>query len=317
MGKQKKGVAFVASTLPAKIIINQINEGLIKKIYTSTERLKESYEIILSTNKEVDIESVNDANFIKRAILLCRILKKEKSNKSLIYIYHECCWPWLDLLIKIIKPKGYYMPQVKIEYMYRPTESIFEFYKHLHLVRASCILVSKFLFNYYQFKNDTGPGLMFLPVAKNYPKSIVAVNKSAIKPNKIYSIDQKTMLIIGGTDLADTSELIDIYKKIIEIAIQMGYKVWFKDHPNTTASLKINFENAETIPTQIPLEIIDLQFSVVVGTASAAMIEYGSSAVSICKLIKSMNDEDRKLRLNYLLSHNPDARVVDDINMIF
>lgn len=158
---------------------------------------------------------------------------------------------------------------------------------------------------------------MFLPVVKNYPKSITVINESAIKPNNVNHIDQKVLLIVGGTDLADTSELIAIYKKIIDTAIPMGYKVWFKDHPNPVTSLKINFDNAETIPAQIPLEIMDLQFSVVVGTASAAMIGYGSSAVSICNLIKSMNDEDKKLRLNYLLSHNPYARVVDNIEMIF
>jgi hypothetical protein len=317
MKKQKKGVAFVASTLPAKIIINQINNGLITKIYTSTEGLKKTYDIILSDNKEVEVESVNEINFIKRAMLLSEILKKEKSNKNFIYIYHECCWPWLDILIKFMKPDGYYMPQVKIDYMYRPSKSIYEFYKYTHFVRASCILISKIFFNYYYFRNDSGVGLMFLPVIKNYPKSIIVINESAIKPNKTDAIDQKRMLIIGGTDLADTTELIDIYKKIIDIAVPMGYEVWFKDHPNHLTSLNVNFENTKIIPSQIPLEIINLQFSVVVGTASAAMIGYGSSAVSICKLINSMSEEDAELRINYLLSHNPDARVIDHIDLIF
>ncbi len=141
MKKQKKGVAFVASTLPAKAVLDQINKGLIKKVYTSTERLKESYEILLSNNKGVQIKSVQEVNFIKRTILLHRILKKEISNKNWIFIYHECCWPWLDILIKFMKPNGYYMPQVKLEYMYRTTNSINEFYKYSHFVRASCILI--------------------------------------------------------------------------------------------------------------------------------------------------------------------------------
>lgn len=127
MKQHKKGIAFVASTLPAKVVINQINEGLIRKIYTSTESLKKSYEIFLSTKKEVEIENVSDVNFIKRGVLLYRIIKKEKSNKNLIYIYHECCWPWLDILLKFIKPKGYYMPQVKLEYMYWPANQYMSF----------------------------------------------------------------------------------------------------------------------------------------------------------------------------------------------
>ncbi len=158
---------------------------------------------------------------------------------------------------------------------------------------------------------------MFLPVLKTYPKSIIVLNESAIKPKKIDAFGEKKMLIVGGTDLADTSELIAIYKKITDKAISMGYEVWFKDHPNDMTSLNINFEKAQIIPAKIPLEMVDLQFSVVVGTASAAMINYGASAVSICKLLNSMNENDKKLRINYLLSHNPDARVIDHLDMIF
>lgn len=315
--KQKKGVAFVASTLPAKIVKKQIDEELIETIYTSTEGLKESYKMILTTGRKVDIKSLSETNFFKRTILLYKVLKCEKENKNWIYIYHECCWPWLDILIKFLRPNGYHIPQAKIEYMYQPVGSSLKFYKHLHFIRASILVISKVIFNYHQFRSDSGVGLMFLPVIKKYPKSIYLVNESEIKPRKTYTLSQKRMLIVGGTDLVDTSELIILYKKIIDKAIQMDYEVFYKDHPNYLMSLNVNFENTQVISSKIPLEIIDVQFSIVLGTASAAMVGYGYSAVSICKLINSMSESDKILRINYLLSHNPDARIVKDIDEIF
>lgn len=316
--KQKKGVAFVASTLPAKLVKKQIDEDLIERIYTSTESLRESYKMILLNGSKVEVESLNDVNFLKRAKLLYKVLKHEKAKKNWIYLYHECCWPWLDIFIKILRPNGYHMPQANLEYMYLPIDSMLKFYKHLHFIRASCLLISRLFFNYHQFRSDSGSGLMFLPVFKKYPKTIVILNESEIKPRKIEVVShQRTMLIVGGTDLADTRELIILYEKIIDKAIQMGYEVFYKDHPNDLARLNINFENAKAIPAQIPLEIMDMKFSIVLGTASAAMFGYGVSAVSICKLIDSMNELDKKLRINYLLSHNPGARIVEHIDEIF
>lgn len=313
------GVAFVGSTLPAAILSGQIRSGEVKRVYVSHPKFLESYKILTEvTGVHIDIEDVSSESRIKRFTKLLKIVLHNKIKNNLIFIYHECCWPLLDLLVWLIRPRGVFMPQSDITFMYKPVENLKVFFQHMSVIHAMKNTILSLFFKYRSFENDTKDGVMFLPTVRRYPLSIKTVIRTEISSRgKTVTPPNKKLLIFSGSDCASSQEMIEIYKKIVSEAHSQGYKVAVKDHPNINVRLNLVIDGVETLNPAIPAEILEDNYTLVVGTASAAMATYGNRAASICRLLNSMGVEDKELRIKYLLSINPQARIINEIGELF
>ena len=84
------------------------------------------------------------------------------------------------------------------------------------------------------------------------------------------------MLILSGSDFFLPLEMINLYARIVHVAISRGYKLLVKDHSNPDPRLNFSHYGADTIKPPIPVEFLYDDFSLVVGTASAAMAVFRS-----------------------------------------
>ena len=90
-----------------------LKEWGISDIYTASDKHKRSYFFLKTFFKnKISIHSLESISFSKTRLIL--ILLKSKIQSKNIYFFHECSWPFFDLLIKIINPNGHYIPQVSM-----------------------------------------------------------------------------------------------------------------------------------------------------------------------------------------------------------
>jgi len=315
----ESGLAFVGSTLPAATLSKQVELGEISKIFVSNAKLLEPYNFLKRRSCFViDIENLDNKHAIIRIFNIMRVLIYAKITGKIIYIYHECCWQWLDICIWIVRPRGIFMPQVGMKYMFQPVDSILFFFRHTSFNRAIINSLLSIFFEYRYAQDIVKERIELAPTFRRYPASIVTVKLTGIVPrDTLPLLPEKKMLIFSGSDYALPDEMIELYTKIALIANSRGYKVFVKDHPNPDSRLGFSAYGVQTINPSIPAELLYDDFSVVVGTASAAMAVFGSRSISICRLLNSISPEIKQLRINYILSINPKVLIANDIDDIF
>ena len=312
------GVAFVGSTLPSQLLEKQLNLGKIQKIYTSHEKFVHSYEYLVGkTGTNVPVEAIISKSRIGGIVKYIQILHAEKSLKNFVYIYHECCWPMLDLAIFLVRPLGVLTPQVKIDYMFKPTTYKYLFAK-LGIIKGLRCLFQSTLFKYYHTSNDSLDGELIVSVVRLYPKSIAFsdLRLQVVSPTSIRSKLPK-LLILAGSDCVKSEELINLYNDIIDTAINLGFKIHIKNHPNPEVRLNFHRDEAEVISPTIPCELLNDDFWVVIGTASAAMARFGPRSISVINLLETMDLDDKRQRKAFLRSINPLAKFPKNLNSIF
>ena len=316
----REAVAFVGSSLPAKILYDQIKSGEVKTIYTSHPRLLESYQhLIDNCNETINLKCVYKNKAYNNIFKMIHLLFLIKTKKKYIYIYHECCWQMLDICIWLTRPLGFHMPQLKTENIFKPVTNYRIFFKYRSFLVASKMSLYSILFNYYYFTMGDKKGIEFVPVIKKYPKSILVRNESMIFP-KLYNKSKekfKKILILAGTDCASSQELIEVFNNIIKKALEFKYIVAIKNHPNIESRINLNIKDVDIIDPLIPAEILEDDFTIVVGIASAAMATFGHRSVSILNLLRSISDEDRKIRIEFIKELNKSVRLINNIHEIF
>lgn len=315
----ESGLAFVGSALPAATLAKQVELGQISKIFVSHAQFLDTYDLLKNRSLfKLDIENLYNGHMIVRIFNIMRVLLCAKIKNKVIYIYHECCWQWLDICIWIIHPHGIFMPQVGMKFMFKPVDSVIFFFRHTSFDRALIHCFLSFFFEYRYYQETDKERINFAPTIRRYPASIATVESSGISPRaKPPLLLEKKMLILSGSDFSLPLEMIDLYARIVHVAISRGYKVLVKDHPNPVSRLNFSHYGVETIKPSIPAEFLYDDFSVVVGTASAAMAVFGSRSVSICKLLNSMSPEIKELRINYIFSINPKVLIAEEFDDIF
>ena len=107
-------IAFVASTLPLHWLSQNIRNNGIREIVVASGELHNSYKILCNNHKELVLSVVpkNKAAgilFVFNKVLFCKL------TSSKIFFFHECCWVILDLVIKLLRPRGEYFPQVSMD----------------------------------------------------------------------------------------------------------------------------------------------------------------------------------------------------------
>ena len=101
----------MGSTLPVSILGKMSKKWNINKIYILSDKDLKSYLHLKNiSNLDIKIKLLNQG-WLQFFSFLIILLKVKLSNKR-IFFFHECCCPSFDLLVGIIKPYGYYLPQV-------------------------------------------------------------------------------------------------------------------------------------------------------------------------------------------------------------
>jgi hypothetical protein len=298
MKEKNESIAFAGSTLPILFIKNNISQFNIKKIILSTERLKPSYDGIKNQSNELKVDFLPKNVVLRNLKLIMYFLVWR--NKRIIF-FHEGGWFFLDLLIILIKPKGYFAPQTNMKIFNKITnikDLDNPYYKIMY------ILFNK-LFHFYCETKDHGIGFMYMLSTKKYPpdiKKVKSLNLTRRINNSLGVKSRKKILFLVGSDSCSSIELQSIYKKLINFTLKNKFDVYLKDHPNFDTRLNLEIKNVVLVDPNIPAELIEEKFDFVVTSSSASIRTFNSSKISILKLIKSMQKKSIINRVNYLSS---------------
>ena len=276
----------------------------IEKIYVLSKKHKKSYDYfneILNTN----IEILSLDNFFLKNIKILKIIFFSRIFSKKIFFFHECSWPTFDLIIKIIKPAGFYFPQVSLDYFERISPS-----KPLSFLKIS--ITKKFilktiypLFEIYTKREDNHDKLyasVFLKV-KKYPKSIkchplnyVRNNFTDIQTQKLKT--KKEILFLPSTDTISSEELVSTYEEILRSCLDLDFNCHIKSHPNKEFRLDINSYNCTVVESEIPAELIFDRFDYLIGTSSTSLVFFNKISISIVDLFGDMY-LSQKTRLHF------------------
>jgi hypothetical protein len=312
-------IAVVASALPAAILNKMIGEWRIDKVYVMSEMNLLSYEYLKKSYPDLKVVCLEYFP-IKKEVFLFFILIKLRLAGGRIYFFHECCCPILDILIWLIKPMGYYLPQVNMaSYKLINQESFPKTNKTARLLYFLNLLQ---FFHIYSKKLGVDNGdLGYFLSMKKYPKSISSKNvefsreilyKNRDNGKKRYG--EKNIIFLADADLVDRRALCDLYDKIILSCSENGYKCYLKNHPNKVNHLPVNKSKLEVINSAIPFELVESDYMFAIGTSSTGLVNFTGQAISIIDLMNDKNasnltkihydDLDDEHRILYPYSYN-------------
>ncbi len=316
------GIAFVGSTLPARIVDLKARAGEIGTVLTSGPSLEPSFQYLRQHTPGLSVGSLPQAQ-VRQALNLLAILIMARLSGRKIYIFHECCWPVMDLMIWLVRPAGWFLPQVSMVSFTRIPEA--EAREVLRKKRFGRLLAGHMsrLFWVYSCINDGGKDLLYVPVIRSYPSSIQYSNECALisasfgasNASNASNTNIATVLFLVGTDSVESSSLRRLYEALIQVVRISGCPVEVKDHPNKSGrlNLAINEPDVALLDPALPAEFLDKDYRWVVGVASASMASFGHRAISILYLLDDMKDEVKSSRKRHLLSLNPQTIFVTSI----
>lgn len=319
MKNNNKGIAFVGSTLPALAVSEKINNYEVNTIVTSELSLVDSFLHLQNDNPSLKIIYL-PSNAVLHFFVTLKLLLEFKIFNRKIFIYHEACWPVLDIAIWIIRPNGFFTPQVNMSGFSILTRS--DSVKVFKRKRFGSFIAKpmSFIFDIYAQTNDGGKDILYLPVIRSYPKTITCLNDSSLLgssalPKKFKQTENESnkILFTVGTDAIETHILYDLFKELIILAQFQNYTVHIKDHPNKQVRLNLDLDDVIKLDPTIPVELISEQYKYVVGCGSAALASFDERAISILKLLDMMQYETRQKRIKYLSSLNPNLTYIESI----
>lgn len=304
------GIAFVGSTLPARIVAQKARTGEISAVLTSAPSLEPSFQYLRQQTPGLSVGSLPHTP-IRQALSLLFILLKAKLSNRNIYIFHECCWPVMDLMIWLLHPTGWFLPQTNMLSCTRLPDG--EALGILRQKKFGRILPRSVLrlFWVYAYLNDGGEKTEYMPVLRRYPSSIKCGDESAVKSanSLAYSLGSESdaVLFLVGTDSVRSDALRDMYKALIDVARHSGCRVEVKDHPNKDVRINLAVQGVgvDLLDPSLPAEFLDRKYRYVVGVGSASLASFDRRAISIIDILDEMEDEVKILRKRYLLSLNP------------
>jgi len=309
--ERSHNIAFVGSTLPARYLLENANQEGIKEIILSSDIFLNSYQYLQSIIPGIKI-SVQPKRYIFRMFYLAFLVVLAKMFHRKIYIFHEACWPMLDLIILLLAPKGCFMPIANLGSFIKLSHT--EFASYLEQMSVSTIgkIIQNRYFDMYKHRSDGGSSWVYVLVCKHYPRSIVEVkyfgkNIMSTPDGDISALAesparQKSILFLIGREPVDDSYISGIYLQLFSIAVKHGYLVSVKDHPNKSARLDIKCDKCTMLPPSMPAELIENNFDIVVGVASASLSFINGRVISVIRMLKEMPSEDMKIREEYLRS---------------
>ena len=310
MRLKQQSICFVASTLPYGLLMEKSRDFQLKKIYVLSHTHKEIYLHLQNFYPELEVIKSPSKVVFQTIYFLFILLFAKFLNKNIIF-FHECCLPFFDLIIRFIKPSGYFLPQVTMDGFEKITANEFP------MNRPSAVLRFFGLTNYFNFYKASGIGNNppeYVLAIKAYPKTIKNLGiefsqKVNYRRQLKYNASSKNILFILGKTYVSNDAQARVFELLADIAIKNGYKCFSKDHPNPNYRLNLNIPETKQLNPIVPIEIIDKSFHIVVGVSSAALLEFGDRSISLIKFFTEMSDKDRKLCIDFFQNSYPSNKI--------
>ena len=291
-----KNIAFVASTLPVQWLNKNLDVCKIDEIIVASAELYESYQFLNKDYKNLRL-SVLPSNLILKVFFIFWKIIFTKFSLKYIYFFHECCWVSLDLIIKLIKPKGFFYPQVTMnsfEILTDKKASPFKFFNLFNFFTEHIMIM------------DVSNKKEIIYSCHSYPKSIKVYNVEArISSAKIPSFSNQVLVLLGSHNCPN-EELKKVFEKVVKLFLLNGFTCHIKDHPRADARLNFGDQlkqySVKIINPTHPAELIKDDYSFVIGISSTALLYYEDRAISIINTVKSIPKEIRENSIQHLLS---------------
>jgi hypothetical protein len=274
-----------------------LKEWGISDIYTASDKHKRSYFFLKTFFKnKISIHSLESISFSKTRLIL--ILLKSKIQSKNIYFFHECSWPFFDLLIKIINPNGHYIPQVSMNAFEIIDETRAKTITNSFLKNFFIHIFSS-LFNYYTKKDDNDQKYKSIYFKlKNYPKKIRTeeiIYSTDIVKKKTNDVPVKNnkILILADKDTISNQILNDNYNNIINMCTSINFECYVKSHPNKDFRLNIINKNSNQIDSTIPAELIFDEYQFIIGTSSTSLVFFYGISISIINFFSDCYSIDK------------------------
>lgn len=307
---KKNSICIVASTLPVGFMVSQAGSLKIKKIIVMSQALEGSYQGLKKRYPSIEIVRAPSGFMVQPFYFFLQLLAA-KLGKDSVIIFHECCMPLLDLILKFIKPAGYYFPQVsmsgfeEINFAQFPKSKLTSFLKIFGFV-------SYFKFYRAPPVGDNEPE--YALSIKGYPDSIVVkdVQFSREKISRYYSGDQckaKKILFVTGKTCVPNIEQVNIFQVLVECARAKGYACHIKDHPNPIYRLDLSIAGTLTIDPLVPVELLERDYYLIVGVSSSALLTFRGRSISLLNLLEGMSSADRILMTNHFDIADPEHKI--------
>lgn len=294
-------VIFLASTVPSGVLKKLIEEADPLLLVVSEDRLKDSYSLLIR-ERRIRMLALSERaafSFIQNIVLLFCL---KLAGKNIIF-FHEGFWVALDMAILVIKPKGFFFPQLPHIGWRKISGS--EIYA-INDTKSFSWLRNKVLSHYfdlYAHVNDNANGYLYASVVKRYPDSIKKMARpisESINNDKKSEASGKVIFFVGA-DTVDANYLSQLYMSIMRQVSGMGYEIYVKNHPNPNMRLSINLPvTYKELDAVIPAETIANNFEWAVSGGSASLRLFGASGISILELCQEMAPEIRKERIAFL-----------------
>jgi hypothetical protein len=293
---EKHSICIVASTLPVGFIAAQIDNLKVKKIYVLSKALEQSYQSFGKNYPQVNIVRAPSGLLLQSLYFLFVLLAARASGTQVVF-FHECCLPIVDLLITVIKPRGYYLPQV--------TMSGFQEVEPAAFPRNRLYWLLGFLGVTDRFRFYCSPAVgnnesEYLMSIRSYPSAITCkdVGFSREVVSRCYSCSgQKTnkILFVAGKSFVSDASQSTLFRSLIDAAHGRGYVCHIKDHPNSVYRLDLQIDGAVVLDPSQPVELMDQDYHLAVGVSSSALLGFNERAVSMVHMFDDMSSDDKRL----------------------
>jgi hypothetical protein len=293
--------AFVASTLPARFLLDNLQSLNITRLICGSESLKSSYHFLNDKFTELEILSVPSSHKKKIKFLL----EEVKKSKLSIVIFHECCWIDLDISILKVQPNVEFYPCVTLESWKKLGSQELRFLKLIKkLIIEKNINVLKLIYLSYRYMDRFDIYEMPLDDQqknKHYQLSlkesrVLSIKKSNISLNSRLSTKENTsiknsknIILILATDVVENKLQLEKFYMVIKICQEAGFNILIKNHPNPIFRLNIK-KVGRIIPSHIPIEVFEEPYFIKIGLFSSGLAYQPKSSISIADLFSSSEE---------------------------
>lgn len=281
----------------------------IDKVYVNSKTHFKSYNHLKNIcDPGLTIQLIKD-NIFKNTILFLLLIKIRLSGKK-IYIFHECSWPELDILIWLVKPKGFFLPQVTLSALKQIKSK-----QNLHSSKlVGRLAIKLFLMKYFDIYAKKDDGLSnkvhhYLSI-KSYPNTIskkdvnYSRNLMINNKNKRNENNKGEVIILADTDLIDEKILCRLYNDVIDLCNNNNYKCYLKQHPLAANQLSITNPNIQKIDSSIPMELIEENYEIAIGTSSTGLINFSGKSISLIELFDDLEANNNTKGHFYSINKN-------------
>lgn len=314
---KKPSFCIVASTLPVGFISAQIDALRIRRIYVLSRAHALSYQSLQQQHPALEIVRVPAGLLLQSACFLFMLVRARLTATPVIF-FHECCLPILDLLLWMIRPLGFYFPQVtmsgweEIEFGQFPRRKITIFLRIFGLA------------SHFKFYRHPGVGCgapEYVISVKKYPDSILSKDVALVRELVAHSNvhvegNSKKILFVTGKSMVSDDLQIGIYEDFIKIADSKGYACYIKDHPNPIYRLGLVADCAISYDPLVPSELLDRDFYLVIGVSSSSLLAFNERSISLINLMAEMTPGDRASCIDHFEKAAPgnNIKYIDSVN---